>query len=103
PPTSSHDNILTIDKSCNFNNSVDWNTANPNLGPLANNGGPTLTHIPFPLQSPQVNRAIDGGSGCLSPDQRGVLRPQGGACDIGAVEYVLGEKSPWLYLPLIRR
>jgi predicted outer membrane repeat protein len=95
---------LSSDDSCNgyFTQGTDWNTANPNLGPLASNGGPTLTQIPFPLPFPG-NKAIDGGNGCTPTDQRGISRPQGGACDIGAVEYVSGEKSPWLYLPLTVR
>jgi hypothetical protein len=91
---------LSSDNSCApyFNKSADWNNENPNLSPLGNNGGSTLTHVPFP-----PSKAVDGGSACPSPDQRGVSRPQGIACDIGAVEYVSGEKAPWLFLPLIRR
>ncbi len=56
----------------------------PQLGPLANNGGPTLTHALLPM-SP----AIDAAAACNPPittDQRGVARPQGPACDIGAYE-----------------
>jgi CSLREA domain-containing protein len=55
----------------------------PLLGPLAENGGPTLTHALL-ANSP----AIDAGGieACLETDQRGVLRPQGFACDIGAFE-----------------
>ena len=30
--------------------------------------------------------AIDGGNGCAATDQRGVTRPDGSACDIGALE-----------------
>ncbi len=91
---------LSSDNTCTpyFNQTGDWNNENPYLGPLANNGGPTQTHVPFP-----PSKAIDGGSACPSPDQRGVSQPQGLACDIGAVEHVSGEKSPWLYLPLILR
>ena len=57
---------------------------NPKLGPLADNGGPTLTMALLP-GSP----AIDAGSAVGSPptDQRGVLRPQGPGVDIGAFEY----------------
>jgi CSLREA domain-containing protein len=57
--------------------------ANPMLGPLQANGGPTQTQVPL-AGSP----AIDAGdnNGCPTTDQRGVLRPQGGACDIGAYE-----------------
>jgi hypothetical protein len=57
------------------------------LGPLQDNGGPTLTHALLP-GSP----AIDAGSPNDFPptDQRGVLRPDGGLgsgpCDIGAFE-----------------
>jgi len=56
----------------------------PLLGPLADNGGSTQTHAPL-AGSP----AIDAGSpDCPPPatDQRGVARPQGAACDIGAFE-----------------
>ena len=54
--------------------------ANPLLGPLANNGGPTDTHA-IGASSPAVN----GGTSCEPTDQRGVARA--GACDIGAYEY----------------
>ncbi len=94
-PASSDFN-LSDDNSCNFGAARDG--VDLLLGPLANNGGPTLTQIPFP-----PSKAIDGGSGCPATDQRGVARPQGAACDVGAVEYVPGELSPWLYLPLILR
>lgn len=55
----------------------------PLLAPLADNGGPTLTHMPLP-DSP----AIDAGNCASGPatDQRGVGRPQNETCDIGAVE-----------------
>ena len=53
------------------------------LGPLQDNGGPTWTMLPSA-------EAIDAGTpvGCPATDQRGVTRPQGIACDIGAVEFV---------------
>ena len=59
------------------------------LGALAGNGGPTLTQLPgagsaaigaIPAGTVGVCDATTGA------DQRGVARPQGGACDIGAVE-----------------
>ncbi len=56
--------------------------ADPLLGPLADNGGLTPTHALLP-GSP----AIDAGDcGEVNDDQRGVARPRGRACDIGAVE-----------------
>jgi hypothetical protein len=54
----------------------------PMLGELADNGGPTWTMLPRP-DSPALNA---GGDTCPDLDQRGVARPQGTACDIGAVE-----------------
>jgi hypothetical protein len=57
--------------------------ANPVLGPLQNNGGFTKT-MALGSGSP----AIDKGSNlsCAVTDQRGVARPQGGKCDLGAYE-----------------
>lgn len=64
------------------------------LGPLASNGGPTLTHLPL-----TGNPAIDGGA-CvagISTDQRGLGRPYGPTCDVGAVEV----RPFQVYLPLV--
>jgi CSLREA domain-containing protein len=68
-------------------NPTDILTGEPLLGPLMDNGGPTLSLMPLPT-SPAID-AVQGG-GCLPSDQRGVPRPQGAACDIGAVEFDLG-------------
>jgi hypothetical protein len=53
------------------------------IGPLADNGGPTMTHALLP-DSP----AVDAADPAASPptDQRGVSRPQGPDPDIGAYE-----------------
>jgi hypothetical protein len=59
------------------------NDVDPRLGPLADNGGPTLTMAPT-AESPALNTAAPGV--CPAVDQRGVTRPYGTACDIGAVE-----------------
>ena len=53
--------------------------ADPQLGPLQNNGGPTSTLAPA-ASSP----AIGKGSGCPSTDQRG--QPRKTACTLGAYE-----------------
>jgi hypothetical protein len=57
----------------------------PRLGPLAANGGPTLTQALLP-GSPAIDAVPATGAGCPATDQRGVSRPQGPACDIGAFE-----------------
>ncbi len=58
------------------------------LGPLADNGGPTKTHALLPGSPPVDKGNIDL---CADPnvgnlDQRGVARPKGAGCDIGAYE-----------------
>jgi hypothetical protein len=53
------------------------------LGPLADNGGPTQT-LALLGGSPAINAG--GGPTCPATDQRGETRPQGSACDIGAFE-----------------
>jgi CSLREA domain-containing protein len=67
-------NVSFPDASCGGAN------ADPKLGSFGDNGGPTKTLLPGP-GSP----ALDGSS-CTGADQRGVPRPQGPACDSGAVE-----------------
>ena len=65
--------------------STDARNIDPMLGPLANNGGATLSHALLPT-SPARN------SGdlitCTTEDQRGQLRNNGdNACDVGAIEF----------------
>ena len=57
---------------------------NPKLGALANNGGSTQT-MTLLAGSPAINAGINAG--CPATDQRGVTRPQGSVCDIGAFEF----------------
>jgi len=57
--------------------------ADPLLGGLASNGGPTQTHALL-----EGSPAIDAALSCnVTVDQRYVARPQGAACDIGAHEF----------------
>lgn len=81
--TSDHN--LSGDASCMFTDPGSKQNANPQLGALQNNGGQTDT-MALLAGSP----AIDAGTneGCPATDQRGVARPQGSACDIGAFELV---------------
>jgi hypothetical protein len=63
------------------------NVANPGLGPLANNGGPTLTNALLP-SSPALNagsNALATNAG-LTTDQRGSARIVNTTVDVGAFE-----------------
>ena len=75
-------NVFT-DGTC-FPIASDQIVADAGLGSLADNGGPTLTHALL-AGSPAIDAADDGV--CPATDQRGVPRPQGAACDVGAFEY----------------
>jgi hypothetical protein len=74
---------LSSDGSCPA--TFKFSNTDPKLGPLANNGGPTQT-MALLSGSPAIDAAVT----CPPPaaDQRGVSRPQGGGCDIGAFELV---------------
>ena len=58
--------------------------ADPLLGALQDNGGPTFTRA---IASTSPARDQGSNTGCPAYDQRGVIRPQGTTCDIGAVEF----------------
>jgi hypothetical protein len=67
-----------------------FQTGDPKLGPLQDNGGPTATHALLP-DSPAIDAGDPGGcrdsrGALLTTDQRGFPRPLGSACDIGAFE-----------------
>lgn len=55
------------------------------LQPLADNGGPTMT-----LAITTDSAAFNTGTCEVTTDQRGVTRPQGDACDVGAFELEVG-------------
>lgn len=91
---------LLDDQTCLFSSGANNIYAYAFIGDLADNGGPTLTHM-ISSASP----AIDAGQ-CdplISLDQRGIARPQGPACDIGAVERRPdeGDGQQLLLLPLL--
>jgi hypothetical protein len=64
-------------------------SVDPKLGPLADNGGQTDTHALLP-GSPAIDGVVPpstcGGGDLGLVDQRGVARPQGSRCDVGAFE-----------------
>jgi hypothetical protein len=76
----------TTPSQCGLAATGDRAGADPLLAPLQANGGPTST-----LALLGASPAIDAGdASCLGSDQRGVARPQGAACDIGAYELAPG-------------
>ncbi len=87
--TTSANNLFESAAACGLSNGSDGNIigVDPILGPLADNGGSTHTHALLAGSS-----AIDNGANCPATDQRGVLRPQGAGCDIGA--YELDDTAP---------
>ena len=73
--------------SCRLSQATDLTSTDPMLAPLASNGGPTQTQA-LEAGSPAIDRGGTSANGCPPTDQRGVTRPQGPACDIGAFEFV---------------
>ena len=91
---AANDHNLIRDGSCSPAISSD-----PLLGSLADHGGETQTHALL-----RGSPAIDAGNDdtCLATAQRGVPRPQGAACDIGAFEKTASDE--WdIFLPVILR
>jgi CSLREA domain-containing protein len=73
--------------TCHLSQPTDLTNTDPQLGPLASNGGPTQTQALQP-GSPAIDHGGTSANGCPPTDQRGISRPQGPACDIGAFELV---------------
>ncbi|HYO89076.1 MAG TPA: right-handed parallel beta-helix repeat-containing protein, partial [Candidatus Limnocylindrales bacterium] len=87
-------NTLVEDGSCGVTSGSGGNlTGDPNLGPLANNGGATLTHAL--LTGSIAGNAGDNSNvpGGVTTDQTGAARIQGGTVDMGSVEGAGGGTS----------
>jgi hypothetical protein len=88
----SDDYNIDVGGSCGFSSTGDQSNVVPLLDVLADNGGFSKT-LALLAGSPAIdagNPSAPTGSGgtCQTTDQRGISRPQGAACDIGAFEYV---------------
>ena len=86
-PVSNGYNIESPGDTCGFDqegDQVDVTEGELNLGPLQDNGGPTETHALL-LGSVAID-AIPADMCEVTEDQRGVTRPQGTMCDVGAFE-----------------
>jgi uncharacterized repeat protein (TIGR01451 family) len=90
--TSSDHDLIGDGSGSNLSNGdsggdlVGYTASQLNLGPLANNGGPTQTLALLP-GSPAIDAGDSNAPGLPSTDQRGYARIFGNAVDIGAVEY----------------
>ncbi|MFN8434451.1 MAG: ELWxxDGT repeat protein [Anaerolineales bacterium] len=76
----SQNNLIETNNGCGTPASI----TDPLLGSLANNGGSTQTIALLP-NSPAID--MGNNTSCEATDQRGITRPQGSSCDIGAFEY----------------
>ena len=76
---------LDSGNSCGLTRPTDITGAPPGLGRLSWNGGPTQT-MALLAGSPALGRGGTRATGCPPVDQRGVRRPPGTRCDIGAFE-----------------
>jgi hypothetical protein len=98
PITSLRHNISS-DAGCEmFTEPGDLQDTDPLLGPLQDNGGPTLTHALL-IGSPAIDAVTfsdcsDTGENLLDTDQRGHDRQTGTGCDIGAFEFNADFKLP---------
>jgi CSLREA domain-containing protein len=89
-PILSAGHNLDGDSTCNLTATGDISAVDAMLGPLRDYGGPTETHALL-SGSPAIDAIavadctdLDGAP--VVSDQRGVARPQGAGCDIGAFE-----------------
>ena len=81
---SIHNLIETTGPDLETSCGVPYLSSDPMLGPLADNGGFTQT-MALGTGSPAIDAGDDAN--CPETDQRGVERPQGSHCDIGAYEF----------------
>jgi predicted outer membrane repeat protein len=101
-PTDNGGNLDDGD-TCGFTASTSKSNTPAGLDPagLKDNGGPTQTialcsGVDTPAGCTGPSAAIDAAVNCPPPDtdQRGVSRPQGSACDIGAYEVDVADTTP---------
>ena len=83
---SGHNLIEDSAHACGLTDGVNGNIIgkDPQLGALTDFGGPGRQVLPLKSGSPAIDAGEDNN--CPSADQRGVSRPQGSHCDIGAYE-----------------
>ena len=95
-------NLMQTVTNCSLTGDVAHNLigADPQLTPSGDHGGPTPTHgVGFHSPVVDAGSCTDMTGAPITVDQRGVPRPVGGGCDIGASEVL--PPSDFVYLPLI--
>src|SRR5262245_21361458 len=98
--TSRGFNLIRTVADCTFDGDTSGDLLNmdPALGPLQDNGGSTFTHALLDgsaaLDAANPATPGTGDPACEDTDQRGVVRPQGPRCDIGAFEACADTGSP---------
>jgi hypothetical protein len=85
-PITSSGYSIDNGSTCHFNGLGDQSNSSPKVLSLANNGGTILTAAFTVPGSSALNKGTNVA--CPAVDARGVARPQGGICDVGAYEYV---------------
>ena len=108
--TSQGYNLLQSGAGCTVDGDTTGNIMgeDPNLGPLAANGGPSRTHA-LRTGSPAIEQIPNGTNGCqagVSTDQRGYPRAGGAgyggsSCDMGAYEHGTAPPVKRVYLPIV--
>jgi CSLREA domain-containing protein len=94
--TSAGYNVFGTLGACNVTGDETGNVVGPPLlGELSTNGGPSTTRALLPgspaREAGNPNGCVDADDLPLTTDQRGVPRPQGTRCDIGAFEATCGD------------
>lgn len=79
--------------------SSDQRNTDPKLSYIDDNGGFAANTVRPLAGSPAIDKAVDAN--CPSVDQRGITRPQGAHCDVGALEVTITDTEHHLHLPTV--
>ena len=90
-PVSQGNNLVNTSGECGTSSGMNDLNGSPGISALQDNGGPTLTRKLLPgskaIDNGNASGCVDDNGAAITTDQRGVPRPIGAHCDIGAVEF----------------